>query len=299
MSCTVVSASPVQRLVVRGDPSVYDIPGMVMPGDVVLREDTGDVYSVGVTSKPTEGLGGSGSQGPKGDPGEQGEPGPQGEIGPAGPQGETGPQGPAGNDGAQGEVGPAGPKGDKGDTGIQGPPGPQGDIGPQGPAGQDGAPGNDGAPGEAGAPGADANVAAAWPVGSIFTSVVSTNPATLLGFGTWAAFAAGRVLVGIDANDTDFDTVRETRGAKTHTLQVSEIPSHTHVQDAHTHTIPVGATDDTSAPFDRADAGTNASGANASTATGSTTAVNQNTGGGGAHNNIQPSIVVYFWERTA
>lgn len=58
-------------------------------------------------------------------------------------------------------------------------------------------------------------VACAWPVGSVFISVVSTNPATLLGFGTWAAFAAGRVLVGLDAAQTEFDAVEETGGSKT------------------------------------------------------------------------------------
>lgn len=157
-----------------------------------------------------------------------------------------------------------------------------------------------------------ASISAAWPVGSVFISVVSTNPATLLGFGTWSAFAAGRVLVGIDAGQTEFDTVEETGGAKTHTLTESEMPSHTHVQDAHTHiqnahthSISGGSGDDTSAPFTGPDAST-------STATafgggiGSTTAVNQNatatnqnTGGGQAHNNLQPYIVVYMWKRTA
>ena len=60
-----------------------------------------------------------------------------------------------------------------------------------------------------------ADVSAAWPIGSVFISVVSTNPATLLGYGTWAAFGAGRVLVGLDSGDTDFDTAEETGGAKT------------------------------------------------------------------------------------
>jgi hypothetical protein len=59
-----------------------------------------------------------------------------------------------------------------------------------------------------------------WPVGSIFLSVVPTNPATLLGFGTWIAFAAGRVLAGIDAGDADFDSVEETGGAKTHSHSI-------------------------------------------------------------------------------
>jgi hypothetical protein len=54
-----------------------------------------------------------------------------------------------------------------------------------------------------------------WPVGSVFIAVVPTNPNTLLGSGTWAAFATGRVLIGINVGDPDFDTVEETGGAKT------------------------------------------------------------------------------------
>lgn len=46
----------------------------------------------------------------------------------------------------------------------------------------------------------------------------------------------GRVVVGVDAAQTEFDALGETGGAKTHTLTVAEMPSHTHVQDAHTHT---------------------------------------------------------------
>lgn len=155
--------------------------------------------------------------------------------------------------------------------------------------------------------------ALAWPVGCLFTSVVDTDPAILLGFGVWSAVGAGRVLVGKDSGDADFDTLEETGGAKSVTLTEAQMPSHTHaqnahnhLQDPHTHTLPVGATDDTAAPFDRADAGTNASGANASTNVGSTTAtcqgataVNQNTGGGQAHSNVQPYLVVRFWKRTA
>ena len=67
-----------------------------------------------------------------------------------------------------------------------------------------------------------AAVALLYPVGSIYSNVaVATNPATLLGFGTWTAFGAGRVMVGLDGDDEDFDTVGETGGAKTHTLTTS------------------------------------------------------------------------------
>lgn len=139
-----------------------------------------------------------------------------------------------------------------------------------------------------------------FPVGSVFIAVVATNPGTLLGYGTWSAFAAGRVLVGIDAGQTEFDTVEETGGAKTHTLTTAEMPSHTHVQNAHNHqilrersattgaaTTLIARTSDTSSTVD-----TNVFTENA-------TPTNQDTGGGGAHNNLQPYIVVYMWKRTA
>ncbi len=70
-----------------------------------------------------------------------------------------------------------------------------------------------------------------YPVGSLYTSTLSTNPGTLLGRGTWAVFGAGQVMVGLDANDPDFDTAEETGGAKTS----SALIAHTHVQEAHTH----------------------------------------------------------------
>lgn len=55
-----------------------------------------------------------------------------------------------------------------------------------------------------------------YPVGSIFMSAtLSTTSAvaTALG-GTWVAWGAGRVPVGVDAGDGDFDTAEETGGSK-------------------------------------------------------------------------------------
>lgn len=118
----------------------------------------------------------------------------------------------------------------------------------------------------------------AFPVGSIFISVVSTNPATLLGYGTWSAFATGRTLVGIDAGQTEFDTVEETGGSKTHTLTIAEMPAHDHA----------GSYNGGSSTFNWQ----TAPGASGISVTGST-------GGGGAHNNLQPYIVTYMWKRTA
>ena len=109
---------------------------------------------------------------------------------------------------------------------------------------------------------------------------VSTNPATLLGFGTWAAFGAGRVMVGLDSSDTDFDSAEETGGAKTHTLTVNQIPAHTHTIDT---------SDQPSGSGSVEIAGGSPVG----------TKLTQSTGGGQAHNNLQPYIVVYMWKRTA
>lgn len=53
------------------------------------------------------------------------------------------------------------------------------------------------------------------PVGGIHITVNGENPATALGYGTWSAFGEGRVLVGVDPLDPDFDTVLETGGSKT------------------------------------------------------------------------------------
>ena len=56
-----------------------------------------------------------------------------------------------------------------------------------------------------------------WPIGSVFLSVVSTNPATLLGIGTWVRIAEGQMLVGFKTDDPDFGIVEGTGGAKTAT----------------------------------------------------------------------------------
>lgn len=130
-----------------------------------------------------------------------------------------------------------------------------------------------------------------YPVGSIYTAIVSTNPATLLGVGTWAAFGAGRSLVGIDTGDTDFDTVEETGGAKTHTLSSSEMPSHSHTIAGRTGGNTSGNT--LQHWIDSSYVGTS------SVTTATSSNVLSSTGGDGSHNNLQPYITVYFWKRTA
>jgi hypothetical protein len=138
----------------------------------------------------------------------------------------------------------------------------------------------------------------AYPVGSIYMNASdATNPATLLGFGTWVAFGAGRVPVGIDSGDTDFDTAEETGGAKTHTLTLDEMPAHDHVPNRNTY-------------------GTNnillrrnANGVNSTNGldntvgepdiSGANLGLPQIEGSDNPHNNLQPYIVVHMWKRTA
>ena len=120
----------------------------------------------------------------------------------------------------------------------------------------------------------------AYPVGAVYISVVATSPAILFG-GDWAVFGAGRALVSLDSTDTDFDTAEELRGTKTHTLTTAEIPSHTHSISNFEDPTGTGSTGSANGASSFSTVNTNA------------------TGGGSAHNNIQPSIVVYMWKRTA
>jgi hypothetical protein len=139
----------------------------------------------------------------------------------------------------------------------------------------------------------------AFPVGTVFLSVVSTSPATLLGYGTWSQIAGGRMLVGQTGSDADFDVAEETGGAKTHTLTTAEMPVHTHVQDAHSHLTqryPTATGASSGFTIDTSMSGTLA---NNTLPTATTTAVNQNAGSGSAHNNMPPYLVVYMWKRTA
>jgi hypothetical protein len=228
--------------------------------------------------------GSQGAQGPQGEIGPQGPQGiqgPPGADGPQGPAGADGAQGPAGADGADGLPGPQGPAGQNGSQGIQGEQGPQGIQGIQGEQGPQGI------QGEAGSGVTLAQVIAAlYPVGALKFSADNVNPGTYLSGTTWAAWGSGRVLVGFDAGQTEFDTAEETGGAKTHTLTAGEMPAHTHVITSQTATTG-GATS-----YEHGTLDTSSAEAEATETTGST-------GGGGPHNNLQPYIVGFMWKRTA
>lgn len=124
-----------------------------------------------------------------------------------------------------------------------------------------------------------------YPVGSIYINTTGVNPGTFMG-GTWEAFGSGKVLVGQDISDTDFDTLLDTGGEKTHILSKNELPNDR---------LSVFTSNDTSGSdilkFSSTGVGT--------MATGSRIGLTEPLGNGVAHNNLQPYIVVSMWLRTA
>lgn len=125
-----------------------------------------------------------------------------------------------------------------------------------------------------------------YPVGSIYMSAtLSTVEAVseALG-GTWIEWGKGRVPVGVDTSDTDFNSVEKTGGEKTHTLTVNEMPSHNH--SIYT------TSGETS--------GTQKNGIRQGRYYGNNDSEPvSNTGGDQAHNNLSPYITCYMFKRTA
>jgi len=143
-----------------------------------------------------------------------------------------------------------------------------------------------------------------YPVGSIYTNATSsTNPATLLGFGTWTAFGAGRVMVGFDSGNSLFDTAEETGGSAN-----SSVISHTHTatstvtDSGHSHTVTVYKSTDDGSFIDsgQGNGGTGGTPSTSTVTTGITVATTLSTeGSSGTNANYQPYITVYMWKRTA
>ena len=139
-----------------------------------------------------------------------------------------------------------------------------------------------------------------YPIGCIYTSTNSTNPATSLGFGTWSAFGAGRVPVGFDSGQTEFDTDEETGGAKTVTLAETNLPSHKHFVMASASVTATALTSSNQLASARGSAGSYDYGAdNGGTSTAATIGLSSATGSGTAVTTLPPYIVVRMWKRTA
>lgn len=139
-----------------------------------------------------------------------------------------------------------------------------------------------------------------YPIGSLYITTNPENPSKTFGKGTWEAYAAGRVLVGADAGDSDF-SAGKTGGTKTISL-------------AHKHLQTVGV-DSGNMYMDttRKDLGDATSGRNGSAVILNTDRVTWNlptSENGSARYNytsdamgeksiLQPYIACYIWRRTA
>jgi len=139
-----------------------------------------------------------------------------------------------------------------------------------------------------------------YPVGAIYTSTIDVVPSDLFG-GTWASYGQGRVLIGAgtgtDSQGTPETMTFEGRGESSdsdtggeynHTLTEDEIPAHDHSNGEWDELVRTTGSntrqgvDSTAGEFDI-----------------DQSAQIQSVGGGLVHNNLQPYITVYMWERTA
>ena len=120
-----------------------------------------------------------------------------------------------------------------------------------------------------------------YPVGSIYFSVNNVNPSEYFG-GTWKSWGSGRVPVGVNVSDSNFNSVEKTGGESRHTLTANEMPLHNHTIDIFTE---IGGPTSGGASYIDGNRYGNR-----------TTSM---AGGGQPHNNLQPYITCYMWKRTA
>ena len=166
-----------------------------------------------------------------------------------------------------------------------------------------------------------------YPVGAIYMSTSGTNPGNLFG-GTWVAWGSGRVPVGVNWNDGNFNAVEKTGGQSTVTIASNNLPAHNHgINDpGHQHTLDIGAYRIPTAAQDIGEVQSSSSSGSysspsvsgstttqewsefsgtsltpASSLTGISTQNAYGNAGGGADamTNLQPYITCYMWKRTA
>lgn len=174
-----------------------------------------------------------------------------------------------------------------------------------------------------------------YPVGSIIIKDDNTDYSSWLGF-TWQKVFAGKVLVGLDTNDTDFNTVGKTGGSKSLQSHSHTVNSHSHSLNNHTHSIPAlsgtaasagahthnipnsynanlsgsngsftGSKDDpykvatSSAGAHTHNVTTNASTTGKNNGSTGTSSPGTSSAGSGNSGNLQPYQVVVYWKRTA
>lgn len=143
-----------------------------------------------------------------------------------------------------------------------------------------------------------------YPVGSIFMSATLSTPAQVASAigGTWVAWGAGRVPVGVDASQTEFDTVEETGGEKTHTLTVNELPNiHGEVAiRGYGDSAMWGGTSTASGVFSFTSNWPSAYVfVNTTGLFPAKSGITLDVGSDQAHNNLQPYVTCYMYKRTA
>lgn len=126
-------------------------------------------------------------------------------------------------------------------------------------------------------------------VGDLFLTTIATNPSSYLG-GTWELFGPGRCLVCVDTSQTEFNSVKKTGGSKTVTLNVNQMPSHSHG---------AGKYDGQWMNNGAMSFGTGTQAVIINNENHGYRIATSNTGGNQAHNNLQPFITCYVWIRTA
>ena len=142
----------------------------------------------------------------------------------------------------------------------------------------------------------------AYPVGSIYMNATSsTNPNTLLGFGTWARFGEGRMLISQQSSNSRWDSAEETGGSETVTLTEAQLPSHSHNTVHNSGVTSNGVAGLSANHVTQRNAGGMSSSDYSLQGTSSTpnAGATSTTGSGSAHDNMPPFITVYMWKRTA
>ena len=150
-------------------------------------------------------------------------------------------------------------------------------------------------------------------VGEIEMNVTGINPGTKYPGTTWVSWGSGKVPVGVDSAQTEFNTVEKTGGAKTVALSAANNGSHTHTGPLHTHGPGTGSYFSTFSGTMSAEVIGEIAGSgweipqikssgtwHQPTVTAAAGNGNTGTSGSGtAHNNLQPYITCYMWKRTA
>lgn len=146
------------------------------------------------------------------------------------------------------------------------------------------------------------------PIGTIYMSVKNRNPASYYQkeastedqftgvCGTWIRWGNGRVPVGVDETQTEFNAAENTSGEKTVTLTVATMPGHEHNIVPPYGSGALLALSDGNLPAGSDRFYINIGG---TTSDSSRLLSTNHTGNNRAHNNLQPYITTYMWKRTA